>query len=423
MVMRHVRYGDGDLGPILRRSSIDYAEAYGAAKEIVEAVKAGGDAALRGYALKFDRYAGAELKVSKGEITAAVKRVDGGVIRSLKSAAKNIGIVHRAQAASMRRKWRVRVCGGVEVGERWTPIGSVGCYVPGGRAAYPSTVLMSAVPAKIAGVKRVVVASPPPIPDVVLAACSVAGVDEAYMMGGAQAVAALAYGTESVGRVDKIVGPGNRYVTAAKMIVYGTVDVDMPAGPSEILVIADGGANPAYIAADMLAQAEHDPNAQCVLATDSEALAERVVCEVAAMADASDKKAAVSQSLSAATVVLTRSLAESVAFANEYAAEHLEIHTRSPERVADRIVNAGAVFIGPYAPVAAGDYASGGNHVLPTGGAARFKGQLSVRDFMKTTSVQRISKAGLRRLAPAIMSLARKEGLTEHAKSVTARLG
>lgn len=423
MVMRQVRYGEGDLGPVLRRSSIDYAEAYGAAKEIVEAVKAGGDAALREYALKFDRYAGAKFRVSKEEIKAAVKRVDREVIRSLKSAARNIGRVHRAQAASMKRKWRVRVCGGVEVGERWTPIGSVGCYVPGGRAAYPSTVLMSAVPAKIAGVKRVVVASPPPIPDVVLAACSVAGVDEVYMMGGAQAVAALAYGTESVGRVDKIVGPGNRYVTAAKMIVYGTVDVDMPAGPSEILIIADGGANPAYIAADMLAQAEHDPNAQCVLATDSEALAERVVREVAAMADASDKKAAVSQSLAAATVVLTGSLAESVAFANEYAAEHLEVHTRNPEKVADRIVNAGAVFIGPYAPVAAGDYASGGNHVLPTGGAARFQGQLSVRDFMKTTSVQRISRAGLRRLAPAIMSLAVKEGLTEHAKSVKARLG
>jgi histidinol dehydrogenase len=281
---------------------------------------------------------------------------------------------------------------------------------------------MTALVAKIAGVPRVVVVSPPPIPDVILAACAIAGADEVYQIGGAQAVAALAYGTKSIRRVDKIVGPGNKYVTEAKRQVYGVVDVDMLAGPSEVLIIADESADASFVAADLLAQAEHDPDARCVLATPSKNLAAAVKKETAKQLRTLPRKKIIKASLDGAAIVLTKNLAEAVLFANDYAPEHLEVITKNPRKVAEKVKNAGAIFVGPYSPVAMGDYCSGGNHVLPTGGSARFCSPLTVRDFLKTSCVQEAGEKGLQKIAEALKSLAESEGLTAHAESVRKRL-
>jgi histidinol dehydrogenase len=419
--MRTVKFGVDDLTKVLERSSIDYAGVFPTVQEIIASVRTGGDAALRQYTKKFDGIDLDSIRVSKAEVERAYEGCESRVLRALKKAHRNIKAIHTVQHQGFDGDWMYDVERGVCVGERMTPIESVGCYVPGGRAAYPSTVLMCATPAKIAGVKRIVVVSPPKIPDVVLAACRVAGVDEVYRVGGAQAVAALAFGTESIKRVGKIVGPGNRYVTAAKMLVYGTVDIDMPAGPSEIMILADKGANPAFIAADILAQAEHDPNAQCVLATDSKKLIDDVIADIQVESRLSEKREILKQSLENLTIVQAKSPKEMIDFANMFAPEHLEIHMKGADAIQKRIRNAGAIFVGPYSPVAAGDYASGGNHVLPTGGAARYSSQLSVRDYMKSTSIQKITKEGLKRLAPTITALAEKEGLSEHKRSVEAR--
>jgi len=276
----------------------------------------------------------------------------------------------------------------------------VGCYVPGGRAPYPSTVLMTALPARIAGVGRIVVCSPPEVSDGILAACKIAGVDEVYRVGGAQAIAALAYGTETIKPVNKIIGPGNVYVMAAKMLVYGKVGIDNPAGPSEILIIADKSAKPQFIQADLLAQEEHDPDAQAVVVTDSKKLADGI---------------------NNSTVVLTKTISECIEFANDYAPEHLEIMCRNPEKVSQKIRNAGAIFLGDYSPVAAGDYCSGGNHVLPTAGAAKFSSRLGVDDFLRKVSVQNLSKEGLERLKNSIEKLSDAEGFKAHRDSVRAR--
>ncbi|MFH1055225.1 MAG: histidinol dehydrogenase [Candidatus Altiarchaeota archaeon] len=421
--MRVLVYGVDDLKPAIDRQGVDYSKAFKIVRGIIDSVRREGDKALREYTKRFDGVSIGSIQVSRTEIDKAYSKTDPKVIRALKRAHANIQALHKVQYQGIQEEWSYAVDEGVWVGEKTTPLPSVGAYVPGGRAAYPSTVLMTVTPARIAGVKRIVVVSPPPVPDSVLAACKIAGVDEVYQVGGAQAIAALAYGTKSIRPVSKIVGPGNKYVTAAKMLVYGIVNVDMPAGPSEVLIIADGKANPVYIAADILAQAEHDPNAQCILATDSDRLAKEVMREVEGESKTSKKADILSQSLRNFTVVKTQSITEAVKFANEYAPEHLEIHTKNPDNISKRITNAGAIFIGPYSPVAAGDYASGGNHVLPTGGAARYSSQLTVRDYLKTTSVQKITKEGLRRIAETITTLAQEEGLTEHKKSVEKRLG
>lgn len=420
--MKALEYGKDDLTAVINRQGLDYSEILDYVKDIVDSIRNGGDRALVEHTLKFDKTELKSIRVPHEELKKACGRLSPKVLKALKAAHRNITRLHKRQYALIRMEWKCKVSDGVFVGERMTPIESVGCYVPGGRAAYPSTVLMTCVPAKIAGIKRIAVISPPPIPDAVLAACKVAGVDEIYSVGGAQAIAALAYGTESIKPVAKIVGPGNKYVTAAKMLVFGTVDIDMPAGPSEVLIIADDSANPKFIASDILAQAEHDPNAHCVLVTNSEKLVKDVQKAVYEGALSSEKKDILTQSLANFTAVKTKTISESIAFANQYAPEHLEIHTRQAEKDSKKIRNAGAVFIGPYSPVAAGDYASGGNHVLPTGGAARFSSQLSVRDFMKSTSVQNITKAGLKKLAPTIMTIAQAEGLSEHKKSIEKRL-
>lgn len=407
--MKILRYSKGDkkLEPVLRRSKIDLSKASSVSSKILRDVKAGGDEALFNYTKKFDRFNlnKKNIRVSIGDVRKAAGRVDRKLLGALRHANKNISKYHTQQLRNIKKSWSIPVEPGVTVGEKNLPIDSVGCYVPGGRAAYPSTVLMTCIPAKVAGVKRIAVVSPPPIPDSILAACSICGVSEVYQVGGAQAVGALAYGTESVKRVSKIVGPGNKYVMAAKNIVYGVVDVDMPAGPSEVLIIADDAANPDFVSADLRAQAEHDPDAQCVLVTASRKL-------LNAVAKKAPKKS---------VGILTGNIRDCIAFANSYAPEHLEIITKNPRSVAEKIANAGAIFIGPYSPVAAGDYATGGNHVLPTGGAARFSSSLSVRDFLKVSSVQEISRSGLAKLALTIQTIAESEGLDAHKKSVVKR--
>ncbi|MFH0862634.1 MAG: histidinol dehydrogenase [Candidatus Altiarchaeota archaeon] len=421
--MRVLEYGKNDMNAVFNRKGVPVIQAREAVRGIIESVRAEGDKALLEYTRRFDHVELRTIRVSDEEMTAAFERIDPKVATAIRFAHKNITALHKAQYRKINRQWMTEIAPGVKVGERIAPIDSVGCYVPGGLAAYPSTVLMNIVPAKVAGVKRTVVVSPPKnMSDSVLAACRIARVNEVYRVGGAQAIAALAYGTESIKPVSKIVGPGNQYVVSAKLMVFGKVGIDSPAGPSEILIIADDSADPSYIASDILAQAEHSADAQCVLTTTSRRLANEAMRLVSELAQASERKDIISSSLENFSVVLTRNLSESIDFANQYAPEHLEILTNYADAVSKEIRNAGAIFIGPFSPVAAGDYASGGNHVLPTGGAAKFSGQLSVRDFLKSTSIQKISKAGLKRIAPTITTLAELEGLNEHRRSVEARL-
>ena len=417
--METVGYADKEgVKRILERSATDYSEAFETVKAIIDDVKRDGDEALSKYSLKFDRFDlnHANIRVHDREIDAAYKHVDRKVLESLRHAHKNIRAFHRMQHKVAAFEWEFETEKGVRLWEAVNPIESAGCYVPGGRAAYPSTVLMTCTPAKIAGVRRIAVVSPPPISPAVLVACDIAGVDEIYRVGGAQAVAALAYGTKSIRKVSKIVGPGNKYVTAAKMMVYGAVDIDMPAGPSEVLILADDSASPKFIALDLLAQAEHDPDAKSVLVSHSGGLIEKVSAEL------HKNRIGLGRKHGEIVAVKTRTLEESVGFANEYAPEHLEVVTKNAEKTAGKIKNAGAIFIGPYSCVAAGDYASGANHVLPTGGTAKYSSQLSVRDFMKSSSIQKISREGLHKLGRTIMTLAQEEGLPSHTKSVEERL-
>jgi histidinol dehydrogenase len=395
------------LKSVVSRSQVDLSGAKEVSSRILQDIRLNGDAALFKYTREFDHVdlSRRGVRVPAGELRKAAGRQDKRLLAALRHAGRNITRFHKRQLSQVKGDWNIMVEQGVSVGERVSALESVGCYVPGGRASYPSTVLMTCIPAKVAGVRRVVVASPPEIPDSILAACHICGVDEVYRMGGAQAIGALAYGTASIKPVCKIVGPGNKYVLAAKSLVYGIVDVDMPAGPSEVLIIADDTADPGFVSADLWAQAEHDPDAQCVLASTSKRLIEKV------SEDAPGN----------AVGILAGRIRDCIDFANLYAPEHLEVLTRNPRKVAGKVVNAGAIFIGPYSPVPVGDYASGGNHVLPTGGAARFASPLGVRDFLKVTSIQEVSRAGLMKLGTSIRTLARAEGLEKHAKSVETR--
>ncbi len=405
---------------LLYRGRADLAGVEGKVAEIIAEVRARGDAALRELTKRFDGVEVKELRVSEEEIEEAKERVDSELMEALELARENIADFHRRQ---LRGDWSYTK-DGITLGQVFRAIASVGCYVPGGRASYPSTVLMCAVPARVAGVRRVVVTTPPAksgeVNPLTLAACSVAGVDEVYRVGGAQAIAALAYGTESIARVEKIVGPGNVYVTAAKRLVSGDAAIDMPAGPSEVLIIADGSADARFVALDMLAQAEHDPLASSVLVSTSQELAERVkqVLEREAPSRPEARQAIESNG----AILLARDIDEAVEFANMFAPEHLEIITRDDEAVLRRIESAGSVFLGSYSPVACGDYASGTNHVLPTAGYARVYSGLSVYDFLKAISFQKLSREALERLAKAILPLARAEGLEMHARSVEERM-
>jgi histidinol dehydrogenase len=400
------------------------ADVEAAVRAIIADVAARGDRAVIELTRQFDRFdpAKAGLKVAADEIDAAVAACDRRALDALIFARDRIEAYHRRQLPVDERFTDAL---GVELGSRWTAIEAVGLYVPGGTAAYPSSVLMNAVPAKVAGVPRLVMAVPAPLGQLVplvLAAAKLAGVDEIYRIGGAQAVAALAYGTETIAPVAKIVGPGNAYVAAAKRLVFGKVGIDMIAGPSEVLILADKSGHPDWIAADLLAQAEHDASAQSILITDDAALADKVEKAVdAQLASLPRASIAGASWRDFGAVIMVGELEEAVPLVDAIAPEHLEIASEDAERLAGRIRNAGAIFLGPHTPEAIGDYVAGANHVLPTARSARFSSGLGVLDFMKRTSILKCGPDQLRALGPAAVALGEAEGLEAHARSVMMR--
>jgi histidinol dehydrogenase len=382
------------------------------AARIVAAVRRGGDRALLGFATQFDGLAGA-IEVPRSAWERQARTVTPEVRRAIRDAARQIRRVAKAQVP---KGWRLNVGPGASVEQRVVPLARVGCYVPAGRHPLPSSLLMNAIPARAAGVPEVIVACPRPDATVFAAALE-AGVDRFFQVGGAHAIAAMAYGTRSVPRVDKIVGPGNRWVSAAKSLVTADCAIDFYAGPTEILIIA-ARTPPAWVAADLIAQAEHDPDARAVCIVTSRAVAERIAAEVVAqLPDGGQARASLRKH---GGIVVTGSIDEAIELANACAPEHLVVET---DAVAARIRNAGAVFVGPWTAQVAGDYAIGSNHVLPTAGAARYRGGLNAADFVKLVSVQRLSKPGLQRIAGTITALARAEGLTAHARSIEVRIG
>ena len=404
----------------------DQRRAEAAAAEIVAAVRRRGDAALIAYTKKFDGVAlrAATLRVRDADLVAAEAALPAKVRAALRLAARRIRAFHARQRQA---SWRYRDAAGLELGQNITPLRRVGVYVPGGHAAYPSSVLMNVIPARVAGVDEVIMVSPAGPdghPPAVLAAARIAGATAVYRVGGAQAVAALAYGTKTIGRVDKIVGPGNAFVQAAKRQVYGQVDIDSTAGPSEVLVIADAAADPAYVAADLLAQAEHGSGDEsALLLTPSPRLAAAVQKAIVRQLAALPRRAAIERILRRrGALIVTRGLDEAVELAEAVAPEHLELLVRDPGALTRRLRNAGAIFEGPWAPAPLGDYLAGPNHVLPTGGSARFFSPLGTYHFVKRTSVVRGTAAALRRLGPAVETLAALEGYQAHAAAIRVRL-
>lgn len=395
-------------------------------RAILAAVRAEGDAALCRFTAQFDGVAidPSALRVTETELKEAYQQVDAAFLAALLQAKKNIENYHRAR---LPKGWIETDGAGNLIGHLCRPLARVGIYVPGGTAAYPSSVLMNALPARVAGVAEIAMVTPPAKDGKVnphtLVAAQEAGVTEIYRVGGAQAVAALAYGTETIRPVDKIVGPGNAYVATAKRLVYGAVDIDLIAGPSEIAIIADGTARPAYLAADLLSQAEHDREALAVLFTPDEDLARAVAQEVEKQLAGLERQAVARRALEAnGAIMVTADLEEALALANSLAPEHLELMVAEPWRWLERVRHAGAVFLGPYSPEPVGDYWAGPNHVLPTGGAARYASALGVEDFIKRISVISYSASGLAEAGPGIMRLATAEGLTAHAQAVRKRL-
>ncbi len=396
----------------------------GIVSDIISDVKSRGDTALFEYTKKFDKAELSSLTVSKEEIDEAFEAVEPEFIEILKKAAENIRNFHEKQR---RNSFIINNENGIIMGQKIIPIDRAGLYVPGGTAAYPSTVLMDSLPAKIAGCKEVVITTPPlpggKVNPVILAAAHVAGVDRIFKIGGAQAIAALAYGTESVPKVDKIVGPGNAFVAEAKKQVFGKVSIDMIAGPSEILVVADGTCNPKYIAADLLSQAEHDKMASAVLVTDSRELAEKVSLEIERQLPLLSRKEIARASIdNNGKIIVADNLRLAIDIANEIAPEHLELCVDNPFDYLDSIRHAGSVFMGKNCPEALGDYFAGPNHTLPTSGTAKFSSPLSVDDFVKKTQYTYYTKDALKKVAKDIEYFAKKEGLTAHAKSAVIRL-
>ena len=394
-----------------------------AVSEILSAVRRDGDRALFAYTEKFDKVALSALAVTPGEIAEARAAMDPEFLRVLERAAANIRRFHERQ---VRNSFVLTGPDGVVMGQRVLPVDRAGLYVPGGTAAYPSTVLMDAIPAKIAGVGEVVMVTPPGrdgrVNPAILAAASVAGVDRIFKVGGAQAIAALAYGTESIPKVDKIVGPGNAFVAEAKKQVYGTVSIDMIAGPSEILIVADGKSDPRVLAADLLSQAEHDKMASAVLVTDSMALAEAVRDELEIRIPLLERAEIARVSIDKnGKIIVADDLAAAIDIANEIAPEHLELMVDNPFDLLDRVRHAGSVFLGRNCPEALGDYLAGPNHTLPTGGTARFSSPLSVDDFVKKMQFTYFTEAALADAADDVALFARREGLTGHAKSALIR--
>ena len=392
--------------------------------DIIEQVRTRKDDALLEYTEKFDHVKLDSLIMSEEEIEAVMSKVDASLIADLKEAAENIACYHEKQ---LQEGYEIQKEDGVYLGQRVIPLERVGVYVPGGRAAYPSTVLMNVIPAKIAGVKEIVMVTPPSadgsVDPVIAAAAHIAGVTRICKVGGAQAVAVLAYGTQSIPRVDKIVGPGNAYVACAKRLVYGKVDIDMIAGPSEILVIADKGADPEYVAADMISQAEHDPMASSILITDDETLVEKVEEALQRQSDALPRQEIISQSLSNyGTVMVCDTIEECIEKANAIAPEHLELMVQDARSWLPLVRNAGSVFLGYYTCESIGDYFGGCNHVLPTNGTARFASALSCDSFIKKSSYLHYSKEALQRDGGKIMNIAHHESLDGHANAVKVRM-
>ena len=391
--------------------------------DIIANVKANGDKALREYSLKFDGSCPENLRVTQEEIDSAYENEDKAFIETLETAKKNIWAFHEKQ---LRSGFRIDEGDGIIAGQKITPIEKVGIYVPGGTASYPSTVLMNAIPAKIAGVKEIIMVTPPDkqgnIPSAILCAAKIAGVDTIIKTGGAQAVAALAYGTESVPKADKIVGPGNVFVATAKRMLFGLVDIDMIAGPSEILVLADGTCNPAYVAADLLSQAEHDKLASAFLVTDSKELALAVQAEIERQLPLLPREEIARTSIDTnGKIIIASDLEQGVEIANEIAPEHLEVCVDEPFALLDKIKNAGSIFLGKNAPEALGDYLAGPNHTLPTSGTAKFSSPLSVDDFVKKSSYLYYTEEALGKVKDKIVLFANREGLQAHGRSAAIR--
>ncbi len=403
-----------------KRAAGGYPDIERAVKSILADVQKKGDRAVEQYTRRFDKHS-LPIRIMPSEIKAHAKKADKKIVQALKLSAARIRDFHEKQQES---SWSFKKEGAL-LGQIIRPIERAGIYVPGGKASYPSTVLMNVIPAQVAGVSEIALCVPTPAGEVnpyVMAAIDLLGVKEVYRIGGAQAVGAMAYGTGTIKKVDKIVGPGNIFVAMAKKMVFGEVDIDMIAGPSEILIIADGTANPAFVAADMLSQAEHDELASSILITDSNALITRVVRELNTQLKALKRKAIAQKSLKRyGAVIKTTGMSAAIRIANEVAPEHLEIMTRNPEKDVASIKNAGAVFLGQWTPEPLGDYSAGPNHTLPTGGTARFSSPLGVYDFIKRTSLLHFSKEGYMLLADTVEAIADIEGLEAHANTVRVR--
>ncbi len=386
---------------------------------IVEQVRKDGDKALFDLTAKFDKVQLSDLKVSRDQIGEAYQKVDPLLVGRLKEARDNIARFHQLQRQP--EIWLREMEPGITLGVKTTPLDRIGAYIPGGRAVYPSTVLMCAVPARVAGVRSIVCCTPPPVNPLTLVAADIAGVDEIYSVGGAQAIAAMALGTRSIAPVQKIVGPGNVYVTEAKMLLRDAVEIDFPAGPSEVAVLADSTADPAIIAADIMAQAEHDPNAACILITTDEVLASKVGREIEKQLPKAERKEIIERSLVNAGYVIAKDMPSAIEVINHLAPEHLQIQVADQLSALQNIRNAGSIFVGKYAAVACGDYASGTNHVLPTAGYAKIYSGLDVNHFVKRSSIQIIDREGLESLGDTVETLAKAEGLYAHARSIEIR--
>ena len=420
-MIRIMRYGEIPDEQIFFRGEIK-TDVAGIVSDIIANVRARGDAALMEYAARFDGGAPESLEVSAEEYRQAMETVDPELIAIMRQAAENIRDFHKHQ---VRSSFVISEKNGIMLGQKVIPIEKVGLYVPGGTAVYPSTVLMDAIPAKLAGCGELVITTPARngvVNPVILAAAQVAGVDRVFKTGGAQAIAALAYGTETVPRVDKIVGPGNAFVAEAKKQVYGQVSIDMIAGPSEILIVADGGSNPRHVAADMLSQAEHDKVAATVLVTDSQLLAQAVAAELEKQLAVLPRQEIARASIEGfGKIIVCDSIAQAIDVANAIAPEHLELCVDQPFDWLDRVKNAGSVFMGRSCPEALGDYLSGPNHTLPTMGTARFSSPLSVDDFVKKAQFSYYTAEALQKVGHSVAAFARSEGLEAHARSVLSR--
>ena len=426
MRIRLVKTTDAGFKPLIKRILARRGTREGDVEvrvaEIIAAVRKQRDRALLRFTLRFDgvQLTSANMEVKPAEIERALSQLPGKNLASLRLAAKRIAAFHGRQ---LQKSWYYHDPIGMRLGQRITPLERVGVYVPGGKASYPSTVLMNCIPAKVAGVKEIVMTSPMgENAAIILAAARIAGVDRIFRVGGAQAIAALAFGTETIPKVDKIVGPGNIFVATAKRMVFGEVNIDSIAGPSEILLLADTSADPLYVAADMLSQAEHDELAAALCVTTSATTAKKIQNAIETQLRSSNRNAITLKSLETyGAIIVARGETEMIDLANAIAPEHVELIVKRPQKLARQIRNVGAMFLGPYSAPPLGDYLAGPNHVLPTGGSARFFSPLGTYDFLKRTSVIQAEKRALRSLAPQLTELARLEGLDDHARSVEAR--